>query len=84
MDEAALWVDSNHNGISEPQELLTMQQAGVEAISLSYASDNWTDPYGNQFRSRVQIRWSNPNHGNGNGGHAQWAYDVVLLTSAGN
>lgn len=79
-----IWIDRNHNGISEAQELMTMQQAGVEAISVSYLSDSWVDSYGNQFQNRARVRWSDPNRGNGNGGgRAQWAYDVVLVPSSG-
>jgi len=83
-----VWVDSNHNGISEPGELLTMQQAGIAGISVHYLPDNWTDSYGNRFQNRAQITWSDPNHGNGKGqgsggGRAQWAYDVVLLSATG-
>jgi len=83
-----VWVDSNHNGISDPLELLTMQQAGISAISVHYLPDNWTDSYGNRFQNRAQITWSDPNHGNGKGqgsggGRAQWAYDVVLLSATG-
>jgi len=83
-----LWVDTNHNGISEPGELLTMQQAGISGISVQYQPDNWTDSYGNRFVNRAQVTWSNPSHGNGKGqgdggGREQWAYDVLLLSAAG-
>jgi len=81
-----VWVDSNHNGISEPGELLTMEQAGIQAISVHYLPDNWTDQYGNRFQNRAQVTWSNQNHGNGKGqgsggGRDQWAYDVILLST---
>lgn len=69
-----LWVDKNHNGISEPGELLTMQEAGIESISLDYQLMQWTDAYGNKFQNRASIVRSN-------GGGGQWAYDVVLLTA---
>jgi hypothetical protein len=67
-----VWVDKNHNGISDPGELMTLQQAGIKAISVSYAQSNWVDAYGNQFRYRSQIVF--------NDGHTSdnWAYDVVL------
>jgi hypothetical protein len=67
-----LWVDKNHNGISEPGELLTMQEAGIRSISLDYQLMQWTDAYGNKFQNRASIIRSN-------GGGGQWAYDVVLL-----
>jgi hypothetical protein len=69
-----LWVDKNHNGISDPGELLTMQQAGIKAISLRYRSMKWKDAYGNQFINRTTVVTS----GGPGGGQGQWAYDVVL------
>ena len=80
-----VWVDLNHNGVSEPSEMLTMSQAGIQAISVRYLPDNWADSFGNRFMSRAQVIWSNPNHGNGKGqgdggGKSQWAYDVILLS----
>ena len=65
-------------------ELLTMAQAGITAISADYIPDNWTDQFGNRFQDRAQITWasSRPGKGQGNGGgRDQWAYDVVLLPS---
>lgn len=38
-----VWVDRNHNGFSEPGELLTMQQAGVQSISRHWEVTSWTD-----------------------------------------
>lgn len=81
-----VWLDLNHNGTSEPGELLTMQQAGIQAISVHYLPDHWTDSYGNRFQNRAQITWADPNHGKGKGqgdggGRSQWVYDVVLQSS---
>ncbi len=52
-----LWTDSNHNGISEANELLSLSEASVEAIDLSYRSVSRTDAHGNEFRfaSKVQM-----------------------------
>jgi len=71
-----LWVDKNHNGISEPGELLTLQQAGIQSISLNYQTQKWTDAYGNKFQNRAKIVFA----GHGQGGD-HWAYDVVLVTA---
>ena len=68
-----IWVDKNHDGISEPGELLTMQQAGIQSISLHYARSSWTDAYGNQFRYRSQITFA----GGGPAGD-RYVYDVML------
>jgi hypothetical protein len=50
-----VWIDKNHDGISQSNELLTMGEAGVQSISLRYERANWSDVYGNQFRNRSAI-----------------------------
>jgi hypothetical protein len=70
-----IWVDKNHDGISQPSELLTLQQAGVRAISVQYTGSPWADAYGNQFRYRGQIVWAKPV----NGQITAAIYDVLLV-----
>lgn len=65
-----VWVDKNHNGISDPGELLTMAQAGIQAISLSYSPANWTDAFGNTFRYSSQMQTNASTH--------QVIHDVLL------
>jgi len=67
------WVDSNHNGVSESSELLTMQQAGIQSISLKFSLSKWTDAYGNQFRYRSRIAFA----GSVPAGD-RYVYDVML------
>jgi len=67
-----LWIDKNHNGISEPDELFTMSQLGVASISLNYSSAKYTDQYGNVFRYRSAMARAPGAH------IGQLAYDVVL------
>jgi hypothetical protein len=67
-----LWIDRNHNGISEPDELLTLPEAGVFAIDLTYVEDDLTDQFGNKFRYQANI-WDKA------GEEDSKCYDVLLL-----
>jgi len=50
-----LWVDKNHNGISEPDELIPLAAAGVFAIDLSYVELWRFDNFGNIFHYRANV-----------------------------
>ena len=54
-----LWTDRNHNGVSEPDELQTVAQAGVAGIRTDYKEVGRKDRYGNLFRQMGTILWSN-------------------------
>jgi hypothetical protein len=45
-----LWIDRNHNGLSEPTELMTLSDAGLTAIYLDYHEDHRVDSSGNSYR----------------------------------
>ncbi len=50
-----VWVDANHDGVSQPGELLTLAQAGIASIELSYQPVRRRDRFGNYFRYRAIV-----------------------------
>ena len=68
-----IWVDKNHNGVSDPGELLTLKQAGIQAISVHFETSHWTDANGNLFRYRSQVVFDKDKKETG-----RYVYDVIL------
>ena len=67
-----LWTDSNHNGISEPAELRSLDQAGIDVVELDYKLSSRSDRNGNLFRYRAKVK-------NANGAQlGRWAWDVIF------
>jgi hypothetical protein len=67
-----LWTDTNHNGISEPNELRTLAEAGITSISLNYRQGTRADEYGNIFRYRSHVKMASPSN------YDHLIYDVYL------
>lgn len=49
-DTLRLWVDRNHNGVSEPDEVATLPASGVVGLSLFYWEANEMDGHANTHR----------------------------------
>jgi hypothetical protein len=45
-----VWIDENHNGVSELDELHTLTDLGIEAISLAARESPKRDRHGNEMR----------------------------------
>jgi hypothetical protein len=76
-----LWKDLNHDGISQPNELETLEAEGLRAISLHYVRSRQTDQYGNQYRYRGHVTMDRHAFA---GGTRRQAIDVFLVTAQTN
>jgi hypothetical protein len=63
-----LWQDSNHNGVSESEELHTLESLNVTVLELEFKESRRVDRYGNEFRYRAKV----------DGSVGRWAWDVFL------
>jgi hypothetical protein len=72
-----VWVDYNHDGISQPEELKHLADYHISAIELNYRESKHTDQYGNAFRFRSQI----VSDDSGQGSIGRWAWDVFLTVT---
>jgi hypothetical protein len=69
-----VWIDRNHNGVSEPGELYSLPEVGIFRISLKYTRSDYVDAHGNQFRYKSKI-WDEA------GRNHDTCYDVFLQFS---
>jgi hypothetical protein len=75
-----LWIDENHDGISQPSELHSLPELGVFSLALKYKESRRTDQFGNQFRYRDAV---NPDPETGESKDGRWAYDVFFVIAGG-
>ena len=71
-----LWIDANHDGISQPEELHTLAEMGVYSISLGYALSMRTDEFGNVFRYKAKVNAGQ----SGASDVGKKAYDVFFVS----
>jgi hypothetical protein len=78
-----LWIDENHDGISQPGEMHTLSELGIRSLALGYFESRKADEFGNEFRYKARI---NPRHEHRDsrdeapdGTPGRWAYDVYFV-----
>jgi hypothetical protein len=73
-----LWQDTNHNGISEADELKTLSSLGLAKIELDYKESKREDEHDNKFKYRAKVK---DDKGKQIG---RWAWDVYLMVETSN
>ncbi|HET9284674.1 MAG TPA: hypothetical protein VFR24_22205 [Candidatus Angelobacter sp.] len=72
-----LWLDENHDGVCQLEELYTLPQLGVFSISLDYSLSERTDDFGNVFRYKARVNQGVHKEDDPVG---RKAYDVFFVT----
>ena len=67
-----LWQDVNHNGVSESEELHTLESLNVKALEFNFKESKRVDAFGNEFRYRAKVRDTVQ------ATVGRWAWDVFL------
>lgn len=71
-----LWIDENHDGISQPDELHSLPALGVFSLGLHYRDDeHFDDQYGNWFHYQASV---NPDKRDGMSQDGRVMYDVFF------
>ncbi len=68
-----LWIDENHDGISQPSELKHLADLDIRRIDLQYQQSHFVDQFGNAFFYKARI-WDSADRG------GRFAWDVFLKT----
>jgi hypothetical protein len=71
-DVLRLWIDANHDGISQAGELHTLDEYGIVALAYDYKTSRRRDRHGNEFRYRSHVELAD--------GSRTSSVDVALLT----
>ena len=72
-----LWIDENHDGVSQLSELHPLPELGVYSLDLQFHASGRVDEFGNFFRFRAKV---NPDREEGRSEAGRWVYDVFLTT----
>ena len=67
-----LWQDMNHNGVSEAEELHTLESLNIKVLELEFKESKRVDQFGNEFKYRSKVKDTSA------GTVARWAWDVFL------
>ncbi len=74
-----LWIDANHDGVAQPEEIHTLPELGVFSISLHYRESRREDEFDNLFRYWSRINLTDPSEYDSQPGPV--IYDVFFTTA---
>ncbi len=75
-----LWVDLNHDGIAQKDEVHTLRSLGVFSISLKYRDSRRVDEFGNMFRYEAVVNGERKHEDSLADEVGRHAYDVFFVT----
>jgi len=52
-----LWADRNHDGVSQPTELMRVADSQIAALDTVYTTTDRADKHGNAFRYKSKVHW---------------------------
>ena len=61
-DDLRLWLDHDHDGVSDLGELIPLASADIEAIGLDFFRSQRRDRHGNRFRYSARVRLASGGH----------------------
>jgi hypothetical protein len=67
-----LWLDSSHDGLAQPDELMPLSLEGISGLDLSPVVSERRDRYGNRLHWAAPVYWSS-------GSRSLAAVDVLFL-----
>ncbi|HEX5705659.1 MAG TPA: hypothetical protein VFX96_00070, partial [Pyrinomonadaceae bacterium] len=70
-----LWRDTNHDGVSQGEELHPLASLDVAALELDYKESKREDSHGNRFRYRAKVEDTKKAKA------GRWAWDVFLVSA---
>ncbi len=75
-----LWIDENHDGIAQPNELHKLPELGVYSLALHYSDSRKEDQFGNEFRYKARVNPVGHDKRDESSEAGRNAYDVFFVT----
>jgi hypothetical protein len=64
-----LWIDANHDGVSQQSELFSLESKGVTRLAYDYKLSKRSDRHGNRFKYKAKAQIN---------GIERWVWDIYL------